>query len=35
MKIYKVYVNGTYVGSQEFTAEEVSKINNDSTIILK
>ena len=35
MKIYKVYVNGTYVGSQEFTPSEVSKINNDTTITLK
>lgn len=35
MKMYKVYVNGNYVGSQEFTPSEVSKINNDSTIVLK
>lgn len=35
MKIYKVYVNGNYVGSQELTPGEVSKINNDNTIVLK
>lgn len=35
MKIYKIYVNGDYVGSQELTPSEVSKINNDSTIVLK
>lgn len=35
MKMYKVYVNGNYVGSQEFTPDEVSKINNDTTITLK
>lgn len=35
MKIYKVYVNGNYVGSQELTPSEVSKINNDISITLK
>lgn len=35
MKMYKVYVNGNYVGSQELTPSEVSKINNDASIILK
>ncbi len=35
MKIYKVYVNGNYVGSQELTPSEVSKINNDTSITLK
>lgn len=35
MKMYKVYVNGDYVGSQELTPSEVSKINNDTTITLK
>ena len=35
MKTYKIYVNGNYVGSQELTPSEVSKINNDTTIILK
>ena len=35
MKTYKIYVNGNYVGSQELTRSEVSKINNDKTIILK
>lgn len=35
MKIYKVYVNGNYVGSQELTPSEVSKINNNTSITLK
>lgn len=35
MKMYKVYVNGDYVGSQELTPSEVSKINNDTSITLK
>lgn len=35
MKKYKIYVDGNYVGSQELTPSEVSKINNDTTIILK
>ena len=35
MKMYKVYDNGNYVGSQELTPSEVSKINNDTTITLK
>ena len=35
MKTYKIYVNGNYVGSKELTPSEVSKINNDTTIILK
>ena len=35
MKMYKVYVNGVYVGSQEFTPTEVSKINNDTSITLR
>ena len=35
MKTYKIYVNGNYVGSQELTPREVSKINNDTSIILK
>lgn len=35
MKMYKVYVNGNYVGSQELTPSEVSKINNDISITLK
>lgn len=35
MKMYKVYVNGNYVGSQELTPSEVSKINNDTSITLK
>lgn len=35
MKMYKVYVNGNYVGSQELTPNEVLKINNDTTIVLK
>lgn len=35
MKRYKIFVNGNYVGSQELTPAEVSKINNDNTIVLK
>ena len=35
MKKYKIYVDGNYVGSQELTPSEVSKINNDNTIVLK
>ena len=35
MKKYKIYVDGNYVGSQELTPSEVSKLNNDTTIILK
>ena len=35
MKKYKIYVDGNYVGSQELTPNEVSKLNNDTTIILK
>lgn len=35
MKIYKIYINGDYVGSQELTPSEVSKINNDTSITLK
>lgn len=35
MKIYKIYVNGNYVGNQELTPSEVSKINNDTSITLK
>ena len=35
MKTYKIYVNGNYVGSQELTPSEVSKIKNDTSIILK
>lgn len=35
MKPYKIYVNGNYVGSQELTPNEVSKLNNDNTIVLK
>lgn len=35
MKTYKIYVNGDYVGSQKLTPNEVSKLNNDTTIILK
>lgn len=35
MKLYKVYVNGMYVGSEELTPSEVTKLNNDATITLK
>ena len=35
MKKYKVFVNGVYVGSTNLTSSEVSKLNNDTTIILK
>lgn len=35
MKNYKVYVNGVYIGSADLTPAEVSKINNDNTIVLK
>ena len=35
MKKYKIYVDGNYVGIQELTPSEVSKINNDNTIVLK
>lgn len=35
MKNYKVFVNGVYVGSTNLTPSEVSKLNNDTTIILK
>lgn len=35
MKLYKIYVNGVYVGSEELTPAEVVKINNDTTITLR
>ena len=35
MKKYKVFVKGVYVGSTNLTPNEVSKLNNDTTIILK
>jgi hypothetical protein len=34
MKNYKVYVNGVYIGSADLTPAEVSKLNNDTSIIL-
>ena len=34
MKKYKVFVNGVYVGSADLTPAEVSKLNNDNSIIL-
>ena len=34
MKKYDVYVGGNYVGTQEFTFEEVRKINENSDIVL-
>lgn len=35
MKKYKVFVNGAYVGSTDLTPAEVSKLNNDNSIILR
>ena len=35
MKKYKVFVNGVYVGSTNLTPNEVSKLNSDTSIILK
>lgn len=35
MKLYKIYVNGMYVGSKKLTPQEVTKLNNDTTITLK
>ena len=34
MKKYKVFVNGVYVGSTYLTPAQVSKLNNDTSIIL-
>lgn len=35
MKLYKIYVQGVYVGSTNLTPQEVTKLNNDATITLK
>lgn len=35
MKLYRIYVNGYFVGIENLTPSEVSKLNNDSSIVLK
>ena len=35
MKLYKIYVQGVYVGSINLTPQEVTKLNNDITITVK
>lgn len=32
--MYKVYVNGYFVGVETLTPAEVSKLNNDSTVVI-
>jgi hypothetical protein len=34
MKTYRIYVNGMYVGSEEFTRSEVTAIESDQDIKL-
>ena len=33
--MYKVYVNGYFVGVETLTSSEVSRLNNDSTVVIK
>lgn len=35
VRVYKIYVDGIYVGTKSLTYEDVRRINNDSTITLK
>ena len=34
MRTYKIYVDGMYVGTEEFSADEVIAINNTEGIVL-
>ena len=34
MRTYKIFVDGMYVGTEEFSAEEVRALNNTEGIIL-
>ena len=34
MRTYKIYVNGMYVGTEEFSTEEVRALNNTEDIRL-
>lgn len=34
MRTYKIFVDGMYVGTEEFSAEEVKALNNAEDIVL-
>ena len=34
MRTYKIFVDGMYVGAEEFSAEEVRALNNTEGIVL-
>lgn len=34
MRTYKIFVDGMYVGTEEFSAEEVKTLNNAEDIVL-
>ena len=34
MRTYKIFVDGMYVGTKEFSAEEVKALNNAKGIVL-
>ena len=34
MKIYKIYVGGFQIGTEELTAKEVEKFNNSGIIVV-
>ena len=34
MRTYKIFVDGMYVGTEEFSAEEVKALNNAEGIVL-
>ena len=34
MRTYKIFVDGMYVGTEEFSAEEVKALNNVEGIVL-
>lgn len=35
MKMYKIFVGGFQIGTEELTAEEVKKMNNSGIVIIQ